>query len=79
MLPLKLKALKRQDVKKERINGMMQILKKLKKSFKEKHLKDNYANVWLSTLNKLIKNAVLTVLPRVKEYFCRRNNKSFQL
>tara|TARA_R110000851_G_scaffold234060_2_gene386622 strand:- start:2309 stop:4474 length:2166 start_codon:yes stop_codon:yes gene_type:complete len=51
--------------------------KETKKSFKEKHLKDNYANVWLATLNKLIKNAVLTVLPRVKDIFVEEIIKAF--
>ena len=41
--------------------------KDTKKSFKEKHLTNSYANAWLSTLNKLIRQSVMKVMPRVKD------------
>ena len=51
--------------------------KETKKSFKEKHLTNSYADVWLSTLNKLIRNAVLKVLPRVDDILLEEIIKAF--
>ena len=51
--------------------------KTTKKSFKEKHLTNSYANVWLSTLNKLLRQSVLTVMPRVKDILLEEIIKAF--
>jgi len=51
--------------------------KPTKKSFKEKHLVDSYADVWLSTLNKLIRQSTLKVIPRVKDILLDEIIKAF--
>ena len=51
--------------------------KDTKKSFKEKYLTNSYANVWLSTLNKLIRQSVLKVMPRVQDILLEEIIKAF--
>ena len=51
--------------------------KDTKKSFKEKHLTNSYANAWLSTLNKLIRQSVMKVMPRVKDILLEEIIKAF--
>jgi|21_taG_2_1085346.scaffolds.fasta_scaffold00062_35 hypothetical protein len=51
--------------------------KPTKKSFKEKHLTNSYANVWLATLNKLIRQSVMKVMPRVKDILLEEIIKAF--